>query len=391
VHFAAPADFADFVREHEVAFRPLRGDVQKIMASDTGRDFMETGGGNPLKSIRAVRTMIAPVITQMAEDAYAACEDAEAMICLGVFGAFGHAIAESLAIPIINVEPTPLLATKAFAAPSWPIQKDLGGLHNYLSGRMMLQVVWLWYRPFVNDFRRRLGLPMYTGRRFYRMLRTTPMLGAYSPSVIPHPPDWPESLHVTGYFFLDTQAAWQPFSDLQAFLDADDPPVYIGFGSMAGRNPEVLARIVVDALAESEQRGVLVTGWGGMRPELLSEHAERIFVAGAVPHSWLFPRVAAVVHHGGAGTTAEGLRAGKPTVIVPFVLDQPFWGARVSALGVGPAPIPRKKLTAERLAVAINTAVTDAGIRRRADVVGEAIRSDNGVESAVAIVHRYLA
>ena len=145
---------------------------------------METGGADPIKSIRAMRTMIAPVVMSMAEDAFAACRDAQALICLGVFSPFGQSIAEALGIPIINVEPTPLLPTKAFPAPSWPIQRDLGGLHNYLSGMAMLQVIWLWYGPFVNDFRQRLGLPAYTAVRFYRALRSTPMLSAYSPGII---------------------------------------------------------------------------------------------------------------------------------------------------------------------------------------------------------------
>ena len=169
----------------------------------------------------------------MVEDAYAACLDADALICLGVFSAFGKSIAEALHIPMIDIEPTPLLPTNAFPAPSWPVQKDVGGLHNHLSGRAMLDVIWLWYSPFVNDFRQRLGLSTYTAASFYRALRSTPMLSAYSPSLIPHPADWPESVHVTGYFFLDTQADWQPSPELEAFLDAGDPPVYIGFGSMA--------------------------------------------------------------------------------------------------------------------------------------------------------------
>ncbi len=201
VSLAAPEDFAVFVQKHEVGFYPLRGDVQQIMASDTGRKFMDTGGANPLKSIGAVRKMIGPVVMEMAEDAYAACLDADAMICLGVFGAFGQSIAEALSIPIIHVEPTPLLPTRAFPAPSWAIQRDLGGTHNYLSGLAMLGVIWLWYRPFVNDFRRRLGLSPYTAARYYRALRSTPMLSAYSPSLIPHPADWPDRVHITGYFF----------------------------------------------------------------------------------------------------------------------------------------------------------------------------------------------
>ena len=383
---AAPENFAGFIEKYDVDFYPLRGDVQQIMASDTGRKFMETGGANPIKSIRAMRTMIAPVVMSMAEDAYAACRDAQALICLGVFSPFGQSIAEALGIPIINVEPTPLLPTKAFPAPSWPIQRDLGGLHNYLSGMAMLQVVWLWYRPFVNDFRQRLRLPAYTAVRFYRALRSTPMLSAYSPGVIPHPADRPDSVHVTGYYFLDTQADWQPSSELQAFLDAGDPPVYIGFGSMAGRNPEQLAGLTLEALAKSGQRGLLLTGWGGLRTDLAQDN---VFVIDSAPHSWLFPRMAAVVHHGGAGTTAEGLRAGVPTVIVPFVFDQPFWGARVNALGLGPEPIPQKNLTADRLAHAIRMAVTDPGMKQRANAYGAAIRAEDGVGSAVRIIKRY--
>lgn len=386
VRLAAPEDFADFIEKHGLDFYPLRGDVQRIMASETGRKFMETGGANPLKSITAVRKMIAPVIMTMAKDAYEACRDADALICLGVFSSFGQSIAAALDIPVINVEPTPLLPTSAFPAPSWPIQRNLGGWHNYVSGVIMLAVVWLWYRPFVNDFRRELGLSAYSFSRFYRALRSTPMLSAYSPSIISHPADWSDSDHITGYFFLDDQAGWQPSSELQAFLDAGDPPVYIGFGSMAGRNPEQFATLVLDALAQSGQRGLLLTGWGGLRAESFPDN---VFVVDAVPHSWLFPRMAAVVHHGGAGTTAEGLRAGVPTVIIPFVLDQPFWGARVKALGLGPDPIPQKHLTAGRLAAAIRTAVTDPNMKQRAHTYGAAIRAENGCDCAVKIIKRY--
>ena len=386
VCLAGPEDFAGFIQQHGVDFYPLRGDVQKIMASETGRMFMERGGANPIKSIRAFRTMLGPVVMDMTEDAYAACCDADAIVCLGILSTFGQSIAEALHIPIINVEPTPLLPTSAFAAPAWPIQRDLGGWHNYLSGMAMLQVVWQWYRPFVNDFRQRLGLPPYTAASFHRVLRAAPMVSAYSPSIIPHPADWPDSVHVTGYFFMDAQADWQPSAELKAFLEGGEPPVYIGFGSMAGRNPEQLASLILEALAKSGQRGLLLTGWGGLRTELAPDN---VFVVDSAPHSWLFPRMAAVVHHGGAGTMAEGLRAGVPTVIVPFAFDQSFWGARVKALGLGPEPIPHKNLTADRLAHAISIAVTDRDMRQRARSCGAAIRAENGIGNAVKIIKQY--
>jgi sterol 3beta-glucosyltransferase len=213
------------------------------------------------------------------------------------------------------------------------------------------------------------------------------MLGAYSSRILPPPADWPDSVHITGYFFLDNPSDWQPSRELKAFLEAGDPPVYIGFGSMAGRNPEQLARLISEALAMSGQRGVLLTGWGGLHTESVQG---RVFVLESAPHAWLFPRMGAVVHHGGAGTTAEGLRAGVPTVIVPFAFDQPFWGARVKAMGLGPDPLPLHKLTAEHLAHAIHQAVTDPGIRRRAFACGEAIRAEDGIGSAVNLVKQYL-
>lgn len=212
------------------------------------------------------------------------------------------------------------------------------------------------------------------------------MLGAYSPSIIPHPEDWPDSIYITGNFFPDTTADWRPSSELKAFLEAGDPPVYIGFGSMAGRNPEQLAKLILEALAKSGQRGLLLSGWGGLRTESVPDN---VFVVDSAPHSWLFPRMAAVVHHGGAGTTAEGLRAGLPSVIVPFVLDQPFWGARVKALGLGPDPIPQKNLTADRLANAIRIAVSDSNMKQRAESYGVAIRAENGIGNAIKIIKRY--
>jgi len=383
---AAPEDFTDFVQGHGVDFYPLRGDVQKIMASDTGREFMEKGGGNPLKSVFAVRKMIAPVVLDMASDVYEACREADGLICLGVFSAFGVSVAESLGIPMLNIEPTPLLPTRAFPAASWPIQKSMGGLHNYLSGVLMLDVVWLWYRPFVNEFRKRLGLSMYNASRFLHTLKTIPMLGAYSPGLIPHPRDWPESLHIIGSLYLDSQADWQPSPELEAFLEAGKPPVYFGFGSMAGETPEQLAGLVLEALARTGQRGLLLTGWGGLCLESIPEN---VFMLETAPHSWLFPRMAAVVHHGGAGTTAEGLRAGVPSIIVPFILDQPFWGARIHAAGLGPKPIPHKNLNADNLAEAIKTAVSDTRMIQTAREFGEIVRTEDSITNAVNVVRRY--
>lgn len=156
---------------------------------------------------------------------------------------------------------------------------------------------------------------------------------------------------------------------------------------MTNREPAELARLVVRALSLTGQRAVVLTGWGGLSP---SELPRDIFAVDWVPYDWLFPRISAVVHHGGAGTTAASLRAGLPTVIIPFILDQFFWGKRVFELGAGPRPIPRKSLQAETLATAISVATTDPGMRERASALGVRIRNENGVARAVATFNRHM-
>jgi sterol 3beta-glucosyltransferase len=198
---------------------------------------------------------------------------------------------------------------------------------------------------------------------------------------------WSEHARVTGYWFLDHPPDWQPPADLVDFLESGPPPIYIGFGSLKSRGAEKAGRIVLDALRQSGHRGVIAIGGGGLSE---SDLPDEVFAVGSVPHDWLFPRMAAVVHHGGAGTTGAELRAGVPSVIVPVTNDQPFWGRRVRALGVGPAPIPRRRLTADRLARAICIAVTDESIRKRGAELGETIRAEDGVGNAVRIVNQAL-
>jgi sterol 3beta-glucosyltransferase len=189
---------------------------------------------------------------------------------------------------------------------------------------------------------------------------------------------------MTGQWFLDHPADWTPPEDLSRFLAAGPAPVFVGFGSIAGRSPSQTTALVLEALQICGQRGVIVTGWGGLCA--VPGPAAVCFVA-SVPYDWLFPRSAAVVHHGGAGSTAEGLRAGKPSVICPFFGDQPFWGKRVCALGAGPRPLPQKRLTARALAEAIKVAVADVGMRNRAEALGKKLRSENGVQRAIEAFH----
>jgi UDP:flavonoid glycosyltransferase YjiC (YdhE family) len=219
------------------------------------------------------------------------------------------------------------------------------------------------------------------------MFAPTLRLYGYSPHLVPKPPDWGDNHHVTGFWFFGATPGWAPPPGLEDFLAAGPPPVYVGFGSMHNRDAAAVTALVHEALGRAGQRGVLYTGWGGLREV---PRSDRVFAVGAVPHDWLFPRVAAAVHHGGAGTVAASLRAGVPSVLVPFMADQPFWARRVFALGAAPPPVPRKRLTAERLTAAIHAAVTDPAIRRNAADLGGKVRAEDGVDRAVEMFERYV-
>jgi sterol 3beta-glucosyltransferase len=293
----------------------------------------------------------------------------------------GYHIAEKLGVPSFAAFPAPMYSpTSKFPSPFFPFA-DLGFL-NKASHRWFANLSTSVYRKPIDEWRRDvLKLPPLKDQKPVRTLY------AYSKAVVPVPGDWSESSVVTGYWFLDSPADWQTPEDLVKFLQNGPPPVYVGFGSMFMNGGKQKTEMVLEAMKLSGQRGILSTGWGGLTRE---DVPENVFVVDSVPHDWLFQRVSCVVHHGGAGTTGSGLRAGKPTVICPFVGDQPFWGRRVAMLGVGTEPIPQRKLTAEKLARAIKAAVSDDGIRQRSEVLGKVIRAEDGVGNAVEYITSHL-
>jgi UDP:flavonoid glycosyltransferase YjiC (YdhE family) len=261
----------------------------------------------------------------------------------------------------------------------------INGLSHHLAQQMMWQMM---FRAADNQIRTQVlqMTPAPFWGPFAALNRQTqPILYGYSPQVLPPPKDWEDSIHVTGYWFLEPPAGWEPPTDFTSFLESGPPPVYVGFGSMPSRKPEETANLVLQALARTGQRGVLSSGWGGLKK---GDLPETVFMIGSLPHSWLFPRMAAVVHHGGAGTTAAGLWAGIPSVVTPFFGDQPFWGRRVYELGVGPKPIPRQRLTVDRLADSIRLAVSDTAMQKSAASLGQRIRAEDGIARAVEVVEQ---
>jgi sterol 3beta-glucosyltransferase len=213
------------------------------------------------------------------------------------------------------------------------------------------------------------------------------MLLCYSPLICPAPPDWPAWYHVTGTWFLDPPSDFRPPANLVDFLADGPPPVSVGFGSMVARDAERLTDLVVKALRLAGKRGILLGGWSGLGGHI---DGSDMLAIGSVDHHWLFPQVAAVIHHGGSGTTASAIRAGVPSIVTPFFADQPFWARRVYELGVGPSPIPHQKLTVERLAATIRRATEDQRIRARAMKLGAAVQAEDGVGRAAAVFESYV-
>lgn len=200
----------------------------------------------------------------------------------------------------------------------------------------------------------------------------------WSAALIPKPFDWPTQISISGFFFLSLASSYTPPPDLANFLASGPPPVYIGFGSIVVDDPNALTTLLFAAIRRLNIRALVSKGWGGLGGEQL-ELPPGVMMLGNCPHDWLFPQCAAVVHHGGAGTTAAGIRCGKPTVIVPFFGDQPFWGSMVYKAGAGPEPVPFKKLTAEILAESIDMALGPAA-QARAQELGAKIRHEKGAE-----------
>ncbi|MDX1437248.1 MAG: glycosyltransferase [Anaerolineales bacterium] len=386
VRFATHLDFSDLVRGAGLEFWPVEGNVANIAQSPEMRARLQGGNFISIMSLMAKEAQRGAI--SLAEGGLAAAQDSD-LIIGGLGGAYtGLALAEKFNIPLVQAYYFPFTPTSAFPSVMLPGNPPgLAGAANRLSHYLTRQVMWQSFRKADRIARREvLDLPPapFFGPHHRARFNEYPVLYAFSPHVIPPPEDWGPSAQITGYWFLEEAEGWTPAPELAQFIQAGDPPVYIGFGSMANRDPEETASLVLDALEETGQRAVLLTGWGGMSARNLPES---VLLIDASPHSWLFPRMAAVIHHGGAGTTAAGLRAGVPNVVVPYFGDQPFWGKRIADLGVGPTPIPRKDLTAAALAEAIQCALTNAKMRESASQLGEAIRAEDGVGKAVAIIN----
>jgi sterol 3beta-glucosyltransferase len=340
---------------------------------------------NPLKVLLSFNKLKA-LVFDLQKDFYEACAGSDAIV-YHPGATIGYFAAQQMKIPSIFGAPFPMTPTREFPALIFYNAPRLGRIYNLMTHRIFEQIMWQASGSAVKDFWKKEfghapeGFACPYGKQTTQRL---PTVISCSNHVFPRPADWPEGVHNTGYWFLNEETGWTPPSDLVDFLQNGEPPVYVGFGSVGdSTQADKTTKVVIEALQRSRQRGLLATGWSGMSK--LDKLPEGIFMLESAPHSWLFPRMKVVVHHGGAGTTAAGLRSGVPSIIIPHANDQFAWGRRVVELGVGPKPISRKKLNAENLSDAINAALT-AEIQVEAKDLGGRIQSENGADNAAKVI-----
>lgn len=375
---AAPEPYRDVVHSG-AGFEPMATEMDRVMRAG----MAELGG--PAQGWTLARQMLAAMRVSLDEQWEIAQRVQPTLIVAHPKALGGLHIAERLGIPFVASLPLPFLTpTNAFPVPF--LARPLPGRLNRLTYQFN-RFTALAYGGMINKFRReRLGLPPMS--RFSDYLTTgdgqpVPALYPFSQYVVPVPGDYPASAHVTGYWFRETRPTWEPPTDLLDFLHGSRPVVYVGFGSMGfGAKAEQRGQVVRRALQEVGVRAVVATGWGS----LTARATDDIFVIEDVPHEWLFPRVDAVVHHGGSGTTAAGLRAGKPTLICPVLGDQPFWGRRIYELGAGPLPLPLRSATPHTLAGRILELISREEYANASQAIGEQIASEDGTGNAVEVL-----
>ncbi|MAI90396.1 glycosyltransferase [Ponticaulis sp.] len=393
VWLATSTRFEGFVRENGLKFFGISDELLAILDTPEGKEMMESTRNifdMVRHNITLAKRMPAMLRKQLDDSWFAAKIAKPDFVVYHPKGIAGPVIAEAYDCPAILALPFPMLVATEdrpqIGFPALPFGKG----YNQLTYSIVNTLTSSSLSGPMKAFRKDHDLPEAKTYKStsYPDGQRMPSMTCVSPSVVPEPEDWDDMDRMVGYWFMKNTSDYRAPAKLAYFLANGAPPIYIGFGSISGKEPEKLANIAIEALKATGQRGILATGWGGLKP---GDLPDSILEIESAPHDWLFPKCAAVVHHGGAGTTAAGLRAGIPSIITPFLGDQPFWGKQIESLGVGPAPIDHKALTADNLAEAIRTAITDPVMRRKADALGARLRNEHGVKNAIRFIEEIAA
>lgn len=383
-HFA----FRSAVEAAGLSFLPLSDNPNELLVDPAWRGALTPSAGvwrslwASLRFWRAAK----PAFARMWHDAWLACQKADMLIAALPTWWAAH-IAEALGIPCVFAPLQPLTPTRAFPSPLLPAAWSFGPACNRLTYRLADYTLWLPWRAGLDRWRARdLGLPPLRHMRLFADAAGAPLPCVYgfSAHVAPRPSDWPEAHQVAGFWFQDSTLSQQPSPELARFVEAGDPPAYIGFGSYPWHLAPISPQAVVDAVTMAGMRAVVLmdaqTAQSVRRPA-------SICAVSHAPHAWLFPRVSVAVHHAGAGTVAAALRAGAPMALAPIAVDQFFWSRRMEALGVGRA-LSGRPISARALAEALVQTARDNQARERARHMQQMLMAEDGLSRAVALIQR---
>jgi sterol 3beta-glucosyltransferase len=379
---AAPRPFAARAAAHEVPFIGLEGDPGAVSAALTDR-----AGLNPLAMVRFLSAYIYPLAAKVFRQATQAVDQSDAIIHSFLMTDAGHHLAVEHGLPDLSAQFFPVFSpTAAYPAPVFP-DWPLGPAYRRLTHRVVTAAFRLGGAFLYQRLRRSTpGLPSLHRWQLDGQGRIQiPLLLAFSPSLVPEHAERGPNAWVTGYWVAEKEAEWQPDPRLEKFLEQGPKPVFIGFGSMASYRHERTIRMCIQTLQQAGLRAV-VTGGGGVTGE--ADASGTFHLAGDVPHGWLFSRMHAIVHHGGAGTTGTAARSGVPQLIIPFSADQAFWGRRVAQAGIGPAPIPLRRLSPDGIVRAVDRAVGNGEMQARAAALGVSVRSEHGTAQAIEVIRQ---
>ena len=387
VKVATAENFKDLVIEQGLDFIPLRGDIKKMLSSPEGRQFFKSK--NPITLVHRMKRASTELLQTMQDDILKALDGADATVFSYLCGPVLD-VAEKTGLPCFLGLLNPVLPTGEY--PNFAVTlKNLGPHLNLLTYDLLQFFMWMAFGSIRDRWRKeRLGLPKGLIFRTIEKQKI-PVLAAYSSSVVPKPADWPKQAWVTGYWYQKFGKFgdhWQPSRELENFLASGSPPIGVTFGSMIDNEKDRIARLIRKTLENEGLRGILVAGWSGIKETEEGDH--NFYYLKSIPYDWLFPQLTAVVHHGGAGTLASVLRAGVPSIVIPFVADQPFWAQQAYKLGVAPKPIKRSALNEKHLSDALRIAVHDKGLRKKARELGHLIRGEDGIAAAIDIIHQRL-
>ena len=380
-----------FVKNYGLTFFSLNVDIQKLM---NGSEVQEMSKGNsPLKFIlshlKGSKKLKQLMVDTQAE-IWSACQFAD-IIIFHPGMPIGFFIAQENKQISVMANPFPVIATSDYPAILFYTSPRLGKLFNKITHKIFEKLFWSLSKSAVVEFwkksvKTKMNFSLSPTRQ--QIDSGMPIINGYSNLFFHHSKHWDNNIHTTGNWFIDNEPNFIPPTELANFIDNGEQPIYIGFGSMKDiESFKTTLNIIKEALDQTKQRAVVGLGWSKLSYN--ESIPSNIFLIESIPHSWLFPKMKIVIHHGGAGTTATGLRVGKPTIIIPHNADQPAWGQRIFELGVGSEPIKKTKLTADNLASAILFA-QQPNIISKADKLGQELRKENGVKNAVKIINDYI-